>query len=106
MESLRSSIQTRDHNLPVMISVKINSQEELVVDKDGIIQLPSKQPDGHHALLVVGFSPDEEVWFVKNSYGKYWGDEGFAKLPFQYRARSGNFCHIIDVKGVCDKLFT
>lgn len=57
---------------------------------DGIIEYHNCRPaaDGDrgarsHAVLVVGYGTDEEgnkFWKIKNSWGTWWGDGGFAKL--------------------------
>jgi cathepsin L len=46
-----------------------------------------------HAVLVVGYKtlPDKrEVWIIKNSWGKDWGDDGYFLLP----KNAGNQCGV------------
>jgi hypothetical protein len=35
-----------------------------------------------HEVLIVGWDDTLGVWIIKNSWGTYWGDDGFMKLPY------------------------
>ncbi len=55
--------------------------------KGGVIKASDCEKDPHHAVLVVGFTP--EYWIIKNSLGEEWGDNGYALLE-----RGNNACGI------------
>lgn len=59
------------------------------------ILIDSKNPDipipdnysykmGNHAVAIVGYNLTDKKFIVKNSFGKYWGDNGYCYMPFAY----------------------
>jgi len=59
------------------------------VTPDGEIRMPTivMTSFGGHAVLVVGYRPDESgtgSFIVRNWWGDDWGDEGYGYLPDQY----------------------
>ena len=51
---------------------------------EGIFDDPKCGTSLNHATLVVGYgaeySTGKEYWIMKNSWGTYWGDEGYIKI--------------------------
>jgi cathepsin X len=51
----------------------------------GIFRQYIADPQLNHEIAVVGWGKDEdsgdEYWIVRNSWGTYWGEQGFFKLP-------------------------
>jgi C1A family cysteine protease len=43
-----------------------------------------KNPDGGHAMVVVGWDSQRSAFIVKNSWGKYWGDGGYCYMSPEY----------------------
>jgi C1A family cysteine protease len=61
----------------------------------GIIRTPD--PDAHqhcggHAMLCVGYSDDDQVFLVRNSWGPDWGDNGYCYVPYDYLTNP-DYCH-------------
>ncbi|MBD2652708.1 C1 family peptidase [Synechocystis sp. FACHB-383] len=41
---------------------------------------------GGHAMLCVGYSEENKVFVVRNSWGEDWGDQGYCYIPYDYLA--------------------
>ncbi|MBW4694306.1 MAG: C1 family peptidase [Lyngbya sp. HA4199-MV5] len=53
----------------------------------GLVPMPdpdSEQHDGGHAMLCVGYSDEDKVFIVRNSWGEGWGDRGYCYIPYDY----------------------
>lgn len=72
---------------PIAISLKIyNSFGE---NKKGFVYRPTDEEIkenkyGNHAMVICGYSTDDKVYIVRNSWGKEFGDEGYCYIPFSY----------------------
>ncbi|MEB3196200.1 MAG: C1 family peptidase [Candidatus Sericytochromatia bacterium] len=58
------------------------------VGSDGMLPMP--QPGdvmvGGHAVVAVGYDNRRQVLIVRNSFGTFWGDQGYFYLPYAYLA--------------------
>ena len=57
--------------------------------KPGLVPMPTKKEVARadhsgHAMLCVGYSEPDQVFIVRNSWGKGWGDKGYCYLPYRY----------------------
>jgi C1A family cysteine protease len=67
--------------------------------KEGIINIPANYSKTiNHAVLLTGYSKDENgtYWIIQNSWGRTWGDNGYAKL----RAIDGDGVLLCQIYGV------
>lgn len=71
-----------DKYTPVPISI---ATEHLQLDGDNIIQIPKVYPNSGHMMLIIGWN--KLGFIVQNSWGKEWGKEGTAILPYEYTIR-------------------
>lgn len=63
--------------------------------KDGVMPAPSEQQwiseeKGGHAMLIVGYDLDREIYIVRNSWGQRYGDKGYLYIPFQVMDRGAH----------------
>lgn len=72
---------------PVAISLRIF--DSFADNENGFVFYPSEQEknegnDGWHVMVICGFSEEEKVYIVRNSWGKEFGDNGYCYIPFSY----------------------
>ena len=63
------------------IDCALEATDKLSAYKGGIFEEKGKD-DLNHAISVVGFGEENgvEYWIVRNSWGSYWGEEGFFRI--------------------------
>ena len=56
------------------------------VANSGIMPMPkrSEKVMGGHAVMAVGYDDKRQVFIVRNSWGKEWGDDGYFYMPYAY----------------------
>ncbi|CAF1222566.1 unnamed protein product [Adineta ricciae] len=64
--------------------------------QSGIVPMPNssdrtRQSDGSHALLAVGYNDQSQSFIVRNSWGEDWGDKSYCYIPYDYITDS-NLC--------------
>ena len=72
---------------PVAISLKI--YDSFADNKNGFVYRPTDEEIkngkfGNHAMVICGYSKDDKVYIVRNSWGKSFGDNGYCYIPFSY----------------------
>lgn len=70
--------------IPVYASFDEQSEQ---IRKTGVWPKPRDKDDmliGGHAIILVGFSVTERVYYIKNSWGTEWGKQGYGTLPMDY----------------------
>lgn len=79
------------------ISCGICVTEELVAYTGGIFTDTTNATDINHDISVVGYGEEngQKYWLIRNSWGTYWGEQGFFRL-----ARGVNSLGI-EVEGTC-----
>ena len=66
------------HYGPVLASVKWYSY---TVNKEtGYLTFDTSTKHGYHAIVIVGW--DTNGWIIQNSWGRYWGKEGYCTIPY------------------------
>lgn len=71
---------------PVAVSLKIYDSFNPV---GGFIPRPSGEEveagkSGNHAMVVCGYSDEEKIFIVRNSWGPKFGDRGYCYIPYSY----------------------
>ena len=75
------------NNEPFVVGIAIYSSfQTIIVEKTGIVPMPSKKDYllGGHAVVCVGYDERKKIWIMRNSWGTNWGDKGYFYLPYNY----------------------
>ena len=72
---------------PVAISLKI--YDTFNPSKNGFVFRPTDDEiegdeSGNHAMVLCGYSEEDKVYIVRNSWGTKFGDKGYCYVPFSY----------------------
>ena len=54
--------------------------------RGGIVKMPrsTRLNPGGHCQVIVGYDDNRKLWIVRNSWGKWWGESGYAWVPYDY----------------------
>jgi len=76
------------------ISVSINANWDFQNYLEGVMTSEGCGEPTNHGVLVVGYGTEDglDYWLVKNSWGKYYGEDGYIKMRRNYN----NMCAIAD----------
>lgn len=78
-----------DSKMPVGITMPMNPKGW---GDDGVVQytkelrqecLDTPSECGSHAVTITGYDMDKKVFFIRNSWGKKWGQNGYGTIPFE-----------------------
>ena len=70
----------------VVVFGMIVDQDYINAPGDGVIAMPkpNRVSAGGHAQVIVGYDDNKRRWIVRNSWGIWWGDRGYAYVPYDY----------------------
>ena len=71
---------------PVAVSLKVFDSFEPI---GGLVARPSEieienEQSGNHAMVVCGYSDEDKIFIVRNSWGPKFGDQGYCYIPYSY----------------------
>jgi len=86
-QKLDHMLSVLTHRVPIVFGTMLFPEfEGQEVAQTGIVPMPdmNSEPIGGHAILIVGADVDNQQFIVRNSWGPYWGDQGYCYFPFDY----------------------
>lgn len=89
---------------PVAISLRVF--DSFIADKNGFVYRPTEDEinagdSGNHAMVICGYSEEDKIYIVRNSWGTVFGDRGYCYIPFSYiddPALNNQACIITDIE--------
>jgi C1A family cysteine protease len=80
------TLDALNQNLPVVIGMSIYPGFEDLKSNNATISLPddNTELEGDHAMVLVGYDLDKKLFLAKNSYGIFWGANGYCWITLDY----------------------
>jgi hypothetical protein len=71
---------------PIVIAMTVFSDFMNLNSTNSIVSMPTVNSTnyGGHAVCIVGYDLNRQLFLVKNSFGTKWGDQGYCWIPFEY----------------------
>jgi len=88
---------------PFVFCLKLFKSFEVAADNKGYVSIPKPGeapfPLGdYHAMLAVGYNDDRQVFVIRNSWGKNWGDAGHCFIPYPYMIEPEYCCEVFAIR--------
>jgi hypothetical protein len=81
--------QALAQGIPIVFGCILFESFDECNQRGGVVPMPSpeevqRESHGGHAMCAVGYSDEDEVFIVRNSWGSAWGEEGYCYMPYNY----------------------
>ena len=72
--------------LPILCGIMVYSNFMRLTKEDDILTLPAPDDEllGGHAICIVGFDDDNDIFDILNSHGESFGNRGFFRIKSEY----------------------
>ena len=100
LRTIDEVLSALNDNKPVVIGITVYDSFDRVSKYNPVISLPKPNElntGGGHAMTIIGYDIPKQRLLVKNSFGKDWGDNGYAWLPFDYAEQEGFEKWVFDI---------
>lgn len=69
---------------PVAVDINFDLRTWNNVPHNTIHEKADGEEDCWHSVVICGYDDGSSMYTIQNSYGKSWGDNGFARVPYSY----------------------
>lgn len=83
---LEDMLDALNKEWPIVFSMRVYESFDELYNTSNTTKMPSQgeEPIGAHAMCFVGYDLNKQVLIARNSFGKYWGQDGYCYIPFDY----------------------
>ncbi len=86
---LKAWKKTLADGYPIVFGTTLYKSFDKAAENGGVVPMPSpkeagRKSHGGHAMLCVGYSDEDKMFIIRNSWGESWGEEGYCYIPYNY----------------------
>jgi C1A family cysteine protease len=84
--TLRDMLEILNDNRPIVVGMNVYTGFMEMNPTRSVVRVPKESDSfiGSHAVALVGYDLDRQLFLAKNSFGTNWGDQGYFWIPFEY----------------------
>jgi C1A family cysteine protease len=81
--------------IPVIFDTRTND-DFLSLSGDGVFDAPGELNGGGHSMITIGYDDARKAFRIQNSWGRSWGDGGYAWLSYNFWSHNVHVGYVID----------
>jgi C1A family cysteine protease len=81
--------------VPVIFDMRVREQFQQFKG-NGVLDIPGVMSGGGHTMLAIGYDDSRKAFRIQNSWGRKYGEGGYAWLSYDFRARNVGLGYVID----------
>jgi C1A family cysteine protease len=86
LSTINEMLSALANGIPIVCGMNVYADFDLLDSQHYTINIDSitGEPIGQHAMCIVGYDANLQVFIVKNSFGTAWGNKGYCNITFNY----------------------
>lgn len=87
-------------NRPVVFGITTYDNFDRLKGKNSVLSVPLNTSEnlGGHAMCMVGYNTNRQLFLAKNSFGTDWGDQGYCWITYDYIKSEGYDMWTFDIQ--------
>lgn len=84
LSGLNDMLECLANGFPFVFGFQTYTESLAIARKTGVMPMPQGSRNGGHAVLAVGYDRPNKRFKIRNSWGTWWGADGYYTMPFEY----------------------
>jgi C1A family cysteine protease len=84
--TLRDMLEVLNNDRPIVVGITVYMEFLKLDSLRSVLKIPAENEPSiaTHAVVLVGYDLERQMFLAQNSFGTEWGDNGYFWIPFEY----------------------